>query len=220
MTQRKITSIIAALGLTILLLTSVGAALASPTAPSISINGCSVTVSFTTDQAGVHRVYIADDFTNVFDQTVNAAAGERLTFSYTFDEIGTVIPGVGIYIEVDGSPVYENDFFTGLSSPCNGDTAAAASTLCVSHPAEATGALLVGTSLFYWDNDLEKYSQGRETLNPGDTVLVVGIDEAEEFYRVIFACGAYWVPVEVLAPNPDDVWRSRPLSNRLIEDGS
>jgi len=193
----------------------VGSVLASPTTPSISSSGCTMTISFTTDQAGAHRVYIVDDFIVLNDQTQNAtAAGQTLTYTYTLSEpVGGVVPGVSVYIEVDGNEVFAQDFFADIAETCDPNAVVTGGAVnCVGVPDTATGAVVTQTTRFYWATDLGKYSQGGETLNPGDAVIVTGIDPTGEFYRIVFACGAYWVPVDVLVPNPDAVWLGRPLS--------
>jgi len=200
----------------------VGGVLASPTTPTITSNDCTMTISFTTDQAGAHRVYIVDDFAVIFDQTQAAtAAGQSLTVSYTLDAVpGEVVPGVSVYIEVDGNEVFAQDFYEEIVQTCDPTAITTdAPANCVGIPDTATGAIVTQTTRFYWATDLEKFSQGGETLNPGDAVIVTGIDPAGEFYRIVFACGAYWVPVASLAPNPDAIWLGRPLSIAPETDG-
>jgi hypothetical protein len=45
---------------------------------------------------------------------------------------------------------------------------------------------------------------------------VLGVDSTRSFYKIIIACQTYWVPLDTLVPNPDDVWRSAPLPTQVV----
>ncbi|PJF43426.1 MAG: hypothetical protein CUN50_00445 [Candidatus Thermofonsia Clade 1 bacterium] len=56
-----------------------------------------------------------------------------------------------------------------------------------------------------------------DTQPDAKTYWVLGVDATRRFYKIIIACNTYWVPVDVLVPNPDNVWRGAPLPTNVVD---
>ncbi|MFN7211206.1 MAG: hypothetical protein ACK4P1_12590 [Aggregatilineales bacterium] len=77
---------------------------------------------------------------------------------------------------------------------------------------------LVRATPLYWAPRPEAASKIVIDVTPdAKTYWVLGIDATRRFYKIIIACGTYWVPVDTLIPNPDNVWRSAPLPDRVVD---
>jgi hypothetical protein len=53
-------------------------------------------------------------------------------------------------------------------------------------------------------------------MQAGKTAWVYGLSESGAYYRVMMAGKFFWVPVQTMGPNPDEVWKSRPLPTVVI----
>jgi len=53
-------------------------------------------------------------------------------------------------------------------------------------------------------------------VEAGKTFWALGVDSTRSFYKIIIACQTYWVPLDTLVPNPDDVWRGAPLPTQVV----
>lgn len=54
------------------------------------------------------------------------------------------------------------------------------------------------------------------TIAAGKTLWVLGVDSSGDFYKVVMAGRYFWVPVETMGPNFDNVWQGRPLPTTEI----
>ena len=54
-------------------------------------------------------------------------------------------------------------------------------------------------------------------LTVGKTLWVFGVDASGEFYKVMISGRFFWVPVETMGPNFDEVWQGRPLPTDIVE---
>lgn len=54
-------------------------------------------------------------------------------------------------------------------------------------------------------------------MEQGKTVWVYGLDESRRFYQVMLAGKLFWVPVDTIGPNYDEVWRGTPLPTVVVE---
>lgn len=54
-------------------------------------------------------------------------------------------------------------------------------------------------------------------LPAGKTAWVVGVDETGEYYKVVWGCSYLWVDVDAMGPNPDNLWKSTPLPQRIVK---
>jgi hypothetical protein len=77
--------------------------------------------------------------------------------------------------------------------------------------------LLVRTTPLYWAPRKDAASNiVLQTTPDAKTYRVLGVDSTRSFYKIIIACQTYWVPLDTLVPNPDDVWRSAPLPTQVV----
>jgi hypothetical protein len=54
------------------------------------------------------------------------------------------------------------------------------------------------------------------TIAAGKTLWVLGVDSSGDFYKVVMAGRYFWVPVDTMGPNFDNVWQGRPLPTNVI----
>ena len=54
-------------------------------------------------------------------------------------------------------------------------------------------------------------------VDAGQTAWVLGVDASGMYYKVVWACGYYWVPVSSMGPNYDEVWDGHPLPTNVVE---
>jgi hypothetical protein len=54
-------------------------------------------------------------------------------------------------------------------------------------------------------------------LEAGKTLWVLGVDASGQFYKVVMAGKYFWVPVNTLGPNYDEVWNGTPLPTNTVE---
>ncbi len=52
-------------------------------------------------------------------------------------------------------------------------------------------------------------------MTAGMSAWVYGVDPGGHYYLVMFAGSFFWVPMETMGPNYDDVWHGRPLPNGI-----
>jgi hypothetical protein len=54
------------------------------------------------------------------------------------------------------------------------------------------------------------------TMAVGKSAWVYGVDPTGQFYRVMLGGALFWVPVDTMGPNYDEVWQGRPLPGRAV----
>ncbi len=54
-------------------------------------------------------------------------------------------------------------------------------------------------------------------MDAGKTVYVYGLDTSEQFYKVMLSGKFFWVPVDTIGPNFDEVWQGHPLPTVIVE---
>jgi hypothetical protein len=74
--------------------------------------------------------------------------------------------------------------------------------------------LLVRATPLYWAP--RSNATSTFVVEAGKTFWVLGVDSTRSFYKIIIACQTYWVPIDTLVPNPDDVWRGAPLPTQVV----
>ena len=75
------------------------------------------------------------------------------------------------------------------------------------------GALLRSTPVYYAPDPA---AVGTVELEVPMTLWVFGLDQSGQFYLTMLAGRKFWLPVEVLGPNYDDVWHGRPLPTTVV----
>ncbi len=54
-------------------------------------------------------------------------------------------------------------------------------------------------------------------LNAGMTLWVYGVDASGSYYKVMLSGQFYWVPVNTMGPNYDEVWNGTPLPTVVVD---
>jgi hypothetical protein len=86
-------------------------------------------------------------------------------------------------------------------------------------PSTAVVGLFVADAPVYWEPG--KSTHPLVTIKAGNTAWVIQLDGSGRYYEIIWSCDYVWVPALTLAPNPDQVWKSRPLPGGPVPlDGS
>ncbi len=80
-------------------------------------------------------------------------------------------------------------------------------------PESAVGASVVEDAPVFW----KPGGPTVHVLPEGTTLRAIGLDESEQYYKVIYVCDYLWLPVETLAPNYDEVWNGAPLPTVIVE---
>lgn len=55
-------------------------------------------------------------------------------------------------------------------------------------------------------------------VTPGQTAWVLGLDASGEYYQIAWGCQRLWVPAEAMGPNYDSVWNGMPLPTNGVEN--
>jgi hypothetical protein len=132
---------------------------------------------------------------------------------------------------VNGTLVYQST----LSVSCSADTASTASTLTnvdpipssspssspvvpgpdmVALPSGSVVGSFVTTTPAYFAPSANAVTP--ITIAAGKTLWVLGVDSSGDFYKVVMAGRYFWVPVDTMGPNFDNVWQGRPLPTNVI----
>lgn len=196
--------------LSVLVLPTASVFAASVTSPDIAVNGCTLTVSFdSTSPAISYNVTIYDDFVAVGSLTQSGAAGQTLSFVYTFTEIGTAVPGIGIYVYADGVQQYASDPFTAIDTNCVPGAGGCSLT------DGSYQALLPLGAVLYWGPDESKLVQPYTTIPFGNVVTVIDNDNPG-WYHILWACGEYYIKTTNVSPNPAKITKPfiTPKSNK------
>jgi len=197
---------------------------ANPAAPTITFDACTrtVTVSFVggIDTATMlfgaeskpYTVFFIKDSEEdyLLVEERNVEDGQTATFSYTFPPDATLptemVITIYVFAEVEVSSTR-----VPLNSTCPQTTVQGVDNC----PLPTNGAVvgkLIRETFVYWGPDISKASTVRLTTAPdAKTYWVIGIDPTRKFFKIIIACGTYWVPVETMSTNPDKVWNNTPL---------
>jgi len=80
-------------------------------------------------------------------------------------------------------------------------------------PPTAVGAAITETTTVYWAPG----QASDEVFPAGLTLRALGVDASGEYTKVVFVCGYYWVPTDMIGPNYDAVWNGRPLPTDVVE---
>lgn len=75
------------------------------------------------------------------------------------------------------------------------------------------GAVLTTTPIYFAPQD---DAATPLLLVAGKTAWVFGVDASGEFYKLVMGGKFFWVPVETMGPNYDNVWQGRPLPTEVV----
>jgi hypothetical protein len=80
--------------------------------------------------------------------------------------------------------------------------------------AAVVGSFVTTTPIYYAPDDVAVTGT---VMEGGKTAWVYGVDESGQFYKVMLSGRFFWVPVETMGPNFDDVWQGHPLPTEVVE---
>jgi len=186
----------------------------TPQAPEITSVSCTITVRFSADTETNYEVQIWDDGAMVFTQTQMAVTpGQLLTYTYTFTTIGDLAPGVAVIVLANGTEIFFLDPYTDIDETCT-PGAVVEPGCALGVPARSVVGMFTATTPTY-------YAPGKLTspvvsIAAGKTAWVIGLDASSQYYKIFWACGYLWAPVNTLGPNPDKVWNNTPLPTRTV----
>ncbi len=81
------------------------------------------------------------------------------------------------------------------------------------------GAFLADTPLYWTPEEggtSGEYHIGHTAKVP-KTAWVIGQDESEQYYKIVWSCQYLWVPKDTMGPNFDEVWEGTPLPTRIVD---
>lgn len=79
-------------------------------------------------------------------------------------------------------------------------------------PNTAVGATITADTPVYWTPG----EAAIETFPAGLNVRALGVDASGAYTKVLYVCGFYWVPTNVIGPNYDEVWNGAPLPTGVV----
>ena len=82
-------------------------------------------------------------------------------------------------------------------------------------PETAVVGTFTANTALYFDANAECASAHQ--MSEGQTLWVLGINEAGTFYQVLLSGQTYWVPVNNIGPNYDNVWHGTPLPTVIVD---
>ena len=122
---------------------------------------------------------------------------------YTFQE-DTALYGLGLGLDAGGA-IWD----VSCANPGPGPD-------MVPIPETAVGGAFTQTTPIYHSPSMDAVVPD-VVVEAGKTIWVYGLDESGGFYKVMLAGNFFWVPVETLGPNYDDVWQGTPLPTVVVE---
>jgi hypothetical protein len=81
-------------------------------------------------------------------------------------------------------------------------------------PSTAVVGSFVTTTAIYFAPQADAAST--IVMEAGKTAWVYGVDASGQFYKVMLSGQFFWVPVNTMGPNFDDVWQGRPLPTDVV----
>jgi len=82
-------------------------------------------------------------------------------------------------------------------------------------PSQAVVGSFVTTTPVYGSPDPNAAST--TVMEAGKTAWVYGVDASGQFYKVMLAGKFFWVPVNTMGPNYDEVWNGTPLPTTVVD---
>lgn len=225
MTKKALLSALALiLALSALALGPADQVLAQANGLTMSLAGCTVTVSFVaTDQT----TYFFDVFNPglVSEQSYTPFGPDELpadvSFSYTYSG-GFPAPGLTIVLSASDDVLQQFDvsgdaLTTSCQPPAPDDEPPVPVALATCGPDlsdAVVGSIIAPADLYVAPGQLTNPLYG---LTPGTTAWVLGMDASGEYYKIEWACQQLWVLAETMAPNYDAVWNGMPLPTNGVD---
>lgn len=182
---------------------------------SIAVQGCVVTVavdSSNTSRDFLVNVIIYDsDWEELYSVSYDGFLPIVLSIPFTQSYSGT------IYIEYEVSDFAWGEETAEMDCVVQ-DVPLAESVPCGPALTGIGQGLLVRPTPLYWAPRQNAASNIILDVAPNaKTYWVLGMDATRSFYKIVIACKTYWVPLDTLVPNPDNVWRGAPLPTRIVD---
>lgn len=115
---------------------------------------------------------------------------------------------MSVALEIDAAPVEEGAAEDGVVSSIPGCD------MVYLPPTAVVGAFIADAELNY----APVPDAGTDVIMAaGKTAWVFGVDETGTFYKIVWGCRYYWVPVGAMGPNHDGVWHGSPLPTGIVE---
>lgn len=189
----------------------------TPSNPTLTPAGCTLTVTFTASslvaarsEGGIRPAAVSqatitytlelwDDGMKIDTDSVAVTPGSPVSLSVTVTStIGTGIPGVGIYLLEGATEVYFNDPYLGLDGPCK-----EAQSGCKIAEGGYQGLLTQDVQLF-WGASEDKPVTPTTVIKAG---MVVTINDASTpgWYKITWACEHYYIKIDGVVGNPATV---------------
>jgi len=208
-------------------------AMAQSSGVQLSGNGCTVRASFdaTNRTTYLFEVFAGADLLDEQSYTPQPDTTLPAPVEFSFTYTGSLpAPTISITIYAGDDVLVEFSEITALTSGCQPQTppppadnddeppAPAPVTSAIACGADLSGAV-VGSFVAPADLYLEPgvVIEPRAGIAPGQTAWVLGVDASGEYYKIQWSCGQFWVPVETMGPNYDDVWNGAPLPTAIVE---
>ena len=81
-------------------------------------------------------------------------------------------------------------------------------------PSQAVVGSFVATTAVYGSPNAN--AESTTVMEAGKTAWVYGVDASGQFYKVMLAGKFFWVPVNTMGPNYDEVWNGTPLPTTVV----
>jgi hypothetical protein len=166
-------------------------------AASISVNGSSGWTVFNNFSYGV----VGNP------GTYPIPAGQQMQLELTLERpIGTILYSWKLVVDgCDTGNIISNGSLGSLAEPgCD---------MTIYIPPTAVGATILSDTIVYWAPG----QASDEVFPAGLTLRALGVDSTGQYTKVIFVCGYYWVPTNVIGPNYDNVWHGVPLPAEIVQ---
>jgi hypothetical protein len=86
----------------------------------------------------------------------------------------------------------------------------------VALPAQAVVGQFVKSTPIYFAPSADA-AHPSMVMEAGKTLWVLGVDASGGFFKVLLSGQPFWVPVDSMGPNYDDVWNGTPLPGTVVE---
>jgi hypothetical protein len=149
------------------------------------------------------------------------ALADNVDFSFVAPVTGTYQIRATTYNYING---FDNSFGTGtyrltidgvdLTNPPSLSPPGPGRDMVYIPPQAVVGSFLDWTPLYYLPHP---DASSNYEMGPGQSLWVFGVDASGQFYQVLLSGDLYWVPVDKMGPNYDDVWNGTPLPTNVVE---
>ena len=179
--------------------------------------GDTLRLDFATMQASVSFKYATQDYSGALDVTGYSAGNSVYsnTFTASIPSGGYLPEGVaGFSANVDAVVISAPNGCFAIDDLSTTEASAdvPGPDMVYIPPSAVVGRFLVDTPIYTMP---DPSAATTPIMTAGMSAWVYGVDPSGHYYLVMFAGSFFWVPVETMGPNYDDVWNGRPLPNNI-----